>query len=307
MRVVVIGANGQLGADIYEKFLEHGDQVIPLDHSVIEVKDYNSVKANMLRLNPELVINTAAMHHVERCEEEPEEAFLVNGIGARNIALLSNELDYTVMHISTDYVFDGLKNSPYVESDSPNPLNMYGYSKLIGEYFVRTIAERYYIVRVSGLYGINPCRAKGGRNFVTSMLTMAQEGKELRVVDDEVLTPTYTTDVAKQLVILSRVQDYGLYHVTSQGACTWYEFAQKIFQLTDMKVSLARAEQGEFSTKVLRPKYSVLENAHLKSLDLDGMPHWEDGLKRYLNALKRDGRLPKYGFNAKWKCANSSF
>jgi dTDP-4-dehydrorhamnose reductase len=288
MKVVVIGANGQLGSDIYRAFQNNADNVFALNHNAFEVSDFETVHSVMHDLTPDLVINTAAMHNVEACEEDPAKAFLVNGIGARNLAQVSNDMGYTLMHVSTDYVFDGAKQAPYTEEDCPNPLNVYGNTKLSGELFVRTIAKKYFVLRVSGLYGMNPCRAKGGLNFVTLMLKLAKERNEVRVVDDEILTPTYTNDIAHQIVCLSQCTDYGLYHVTDQEGCSWHEFARKIFEFTNASVRLSVADPGEFPAKVPRPKYSVLENKALKSVKLDIMPHWNVGLKRYLEILKGD-------------------
>jgi dTDP-4-dehydrorhamnose reductase len=286
MKVAVIGANGQLGSDVYRAFQNNVDNVVALNHDAFEVSDLKVVDSVMHDLTPDLVVNTAAMHNVETCEEDPAKAFLVNGVGARNLAQVSNDMGYTLMHISTDYVFDGAKQAPYTEEDCPNPLNVYGNTKLSGELFVRTIAKKYFILRVSGLYGMNPCRAKGGLNFVTLMLKLAKERDELRVVDDEILTPTYTNDIAHQIVHLSQCTDYGLYHVTDQEACSWYEFARKIFEFTNASVRLSVADPGEFPAKVSRPKYSVLENKALQSVKLDIMPHWSVGLKRYLEGIK---------------------
>ena len=286
MKVAVIGANGQLGSDVYKAFQDNGDNVVVINHDAFEVSDFETVDSVMHNVMPDVVVNTAAMHNVEACEEDPTKAFLVNGIGARNLAQVSNDVEYTLMHISTDYVFDGAKQAPYTEEDCPNPLNVYGNTKLSGELFVRTIAKKYFILRVSGLYGTNPCRAKGGRNFVTLMLKLAKERDEVRVVDDEILTPTYTEDIANQVIRLAECTDYGLYHVTAQESCSWYEFAGKIFELTNASVRLSVADPGEFPVKVPRPKYSVLENEALQSIKLDIMPHWTVGLQKYIESIK---------------------
>lgn len=286
MKVAVVGANGQLGSDVYRAFQNNADKVVDLNHDVFEVSDLKTVDSVLHNVMPDLVINTAAMHNVEACEEDPAKAFEVNGVGARNLAQISNDMGYTLMHISTDYVFDGAKQAPYTEEDCPNPLNVYGNTKLSGELFVRTIAKKYFVLRVSGLYGMNPCRAKGGLNFVTLMLKLAKERDEVRVVDDEILTPTYTNDIAHQIVHLSQCTDYGLYHITAQEGCSWYEFARKIFEFTNASVRLSVADPGEFPAKVPRPKYSVLENKALQSVKLDIMPHWNVGLKRYLEGIK---------------------
>jgi len=285
VRVAVIGANGQLGCDVCKAFSVNGHEVIQLNHDVMEITDLNLAKLKLEQAKPQVVVNTAAMHNVEACEANPLKAFEVNGLGARNLALLANELDFTLFHISTDYVFDGTKKSPYVETDCPLPLNVYGNTKYSGENFVRTIAKKRFVVRVSGLYGTNPCRAKAGSNFVKLMLRLATERDEVRIVDDEVLTPTFTEDIARQLVQMSKIDQYGLYHVTAQGECSWYEFAAKIFELTRAKVKLSIADPREFVAKVARPKYSVLENSNLQKLGIDLMPDWEEGLRKYLKEI----------------------
>jgi len=285
MKVAVIGANGQLGCDVCKAFMDGGGEVIQLNHDEMDVIDFDSMKAKLLQAAPNLVVNTAAMHNVEVCEEQPTKAYQVNSSGARNLALLANELDFTLFHISTDYVFDGGKQSPYLEEDCPLPLNVYANTKLAGEHFVQTIAKRHFILRVSGLYGTNPCRAKGGSNFVDLMLRLSKERDEVRVVDDEVLTPTFTEDIARQIVAMSDISQYGVYHVTAQGSCSWHRFAAKIFEMAGAQVKLSVAGPDEFPSKVPRPKYSVLENGRLKSLNLDIMPHWEDGLRRYLEKI----------------------
>ncbi|MGA9048755.1 MAG: dTDP-4-dehydrorhamnose reductase [Dehalococcoidia bacterium] len=285
MRVAVTGANGQLGCDVCTAFSNSGHEVIPFDHDVLDITDFNLAKAKFEQTRPHLLVNTAAMHNVEACETMPLKAFEVNGIGARNLALLANELDFVLFHISTDYVFDGKKKTPYIETDYPLPINIYGNSKLCGENFIRSIAKKYFVFRVSGLYGTNPCRAKKGTNFIQMMLKLAKERKEVRVVDDEVLTPTFTEDISQQIVELSKVGHYGLYHVTAQGSCSWYTFAAKIFQLTGTQVNLLVADPNEFAGKVARPKYSVLENSKLKELNMDIMPHWEEGLRKYLKKI----------------------
>lgn len=282
MKVAVVGANGQLGIDLCLAFREAGHLVEELNHSTLDVANIAAVHTVLGELHPDLVVNTAAMHNVDACEADPATSFAVNGMGARNLALAANALACPLCHLSSDYVFDGSKGAPYLESDSPLPLNVYGNTKLSGEYFIRTIAKRYFIVRVSGLYGKNLCRAKGGLNFVSLMLKLAKERDELRVVDDEFVSPTFTEDVAKQIVHLTTTDRYGVYHATSQGGCSWYEFAAQIFALTNTQVKLTPAAPGEFPAKVPRPKYSVLENGALQAAGLDIMPHWQEGLRRYL-------------------------
>lgn len=284
MKVAVIGSNGQLGNDVCSAFVAQGDHVIPLTHADVQIEDLDSVERALDTHAPQMVVNTAAMHHVDKCEQDPQRAFLVNGIGARNLAIAANAVGAIVVHVSTDYVFDGKKKRPYVETDEPVPLNSYGISKLAAEHFIRGIARKHFVLRVSGLYGTSPCRAKGGLNFVELMLKLSKERDELRVVDSEVLTPTPTADVAQQIVRLKSVQNYGLYHATAEGACSWFEFAQEIFRVTNTKIKLSVPGPGEFATKTPRPTYSVLENSGLKTLGLNVFQPWQASLKRYLAA-----------------------
>ena len=284
MKIAVIGANGQLGIDVCTAFRESGDDVHELNHGQMDISDENLTIDVLSNMMPNILVNTAAMHNVEACEADPAKSFAVNGIGARNLAMASKKLGFTLMHISTDYVFDGHKTSPYVESDTPRPLNVYGNTKLAGELFIQTIAEKHFIFRVSAIYGENPCRAKGGLNFVTLMLKLAQERDEVRVVDDEFISPTYTKDIASQIVRMTNCRRYGLYHATSQGSCSWHAFAREIFKLTDAPTKLHIAKPGDFPVKVPRPLYSVLDNQALRENKLDTMPPWQDALKRYLVA-----------------------
>ncbi len=187
---------------------------------------------------------------------------------------MARDLDAVLLHVSTDYVFDGSKGSPYLEEDNPRPLNAYGITKLAGEHFVGATTAKHFVIRTSGLYGKSPCRAKGGLNFIELMLKLAKERGEVRVVDNEVVSPTSTAELAQQMVQLSRSDCYGLYHATAEGSCSWYEFAREIFAITDTPVRLKVAAPDEFPAKVARPKYSVLENRALKSHGLNAFKPW---------------------------------
>jgi dTDP-4-dehydrorhamnose reductase len=287
MKIAVIGANGQLGSDLVDAFSGNGDAVCGLTHSGIEISDLHSVSHALEDIRPQVIVNTAAMHHVENCEHEPEKAFAVNALGPRNLAIVARDLGAVLIHVSTDYVFDGSKGSPYIEEDNPLPLNAYGITKLAGEHFVRATTDKHFVIRTSGLYGKSPCRAKGGLNFIELMLKLAKERGEVRVVDSEVVTPTSTAELAQQMVQLSHSDCYGLYHATAEGSCSWYEFAREIFAVTDTPVRLKVAAPGEFPAKVARPNYSVLENRALKSRGLNSFKPWQDALHKYLgNRLK---------------------
>lgn len=282
MKTAVIGANGQLGSDMVKAFSKEGHEVSALTHSDIELSAIDSVSRQLKGTGADIIVNTAAMHNVESCENDPQRAFAVNAIGARNLSSVANDLGAKLVHVSTDYVFDGTKRTPYEESDAPNPLNVYGNTKLAGEYFVRTTAKKHFVVRTSAIYGKSPCRAKGGLNFIELMLKLSRERSEVRVVDNEVVTPTSTSELARQIVALSGSDAYGLYHATAEGSCSWYEFAREIFSMTSTKVTLKIADPNEFPAKVRRPQYSVLENRSLNRNGINVFTPWQQGLREYL-------------------------
>lgn len=284
MKVVVLGANGQLGSDVCAAFAQNGDEIIGLTHADVELTSASSVNEALSAVNAEFIVNAAAMHHVEKCEADPGAAFAANAIGAKNVAEWAKKSGAAVAYISTDYVFDGKKNSPYVENDVASPLNAYGITKLAGEHYIAAVCPKHFILRVSAIYGHQPCRAKGGLNFVELMLKLSRERDKLRVVDDEFVSPTPTVQIAGQLVALSRSNDYGLYHGTTEGSCSWYEFAREIFRATGTTVRLEMADPGEFPAKVQRPKYSVLENSALKVAQINVFTDWRQGLADYLRS-----------------------
>jgi dTDP-4-dehydrorhamnose reductase len=292
MKISVIGASGQLGNDVVAAFSAQGDTVSALTHQDVEVTNLDSVSRALREARPDVIVNTSAMHHVENCERDPQNALAVNAIGPRNLALAAEELGATLVHLSTDYVFDGAQRSPYVEEDAPHPLNVYGISKLAGEHFVRRTARKHFVVRTSALYGRSPCRAKGGLNFIELMLKLSKERDELRVVDNEFVSPTATQELARQICVLSRSDSYGLYHATAEGSCSWYEFAREIFAITGNPVRLSVAQANEFPLKVARPQYSVLENRALKNRGLNVFQTWQEGLENYLGQRAKSLSVP---------------
>lgn len=283
MKVAVIGANGQLGSDICAAFRVAGETVVELNHDVVDLAARASVLRAVAACHPDVLVNTAAFHHVEKCESDPDRARSVNALGAEHAAQAAREVGAYFIHISTDYVFDGSKGAPYVETDPPAPLNVYARSKLEGERLALAAWEKTAVLRTSGLYGKNPCRGKG-LNFVQLMLKLAGEGKAIRVVDHEILTPTSTTEVARQIVALAGRPLYGLCHATCEGACSWHRFAQEIFALQGVRADLSMAGPNEFPAKVPRPFYSVLENAALKGAGLNTFQPWQAALRDYLAA-----------------------
>lgn len=281
MRVAVIGANGQLGSDLVEVFSNDKDfEVIPLTHKDLDVTDFESLKI-LKEIKPEVIINTAAYVRVDDAEVYPEKAFQVNAVGALNVARIANEIDAINIYISTDYVFDGTKGEPYTEEDTPNPINVYGTSKYAGEIFTRNYSPKHYIIRVASLYGKAGASGKGG-NFVEWVIEKAKRGEELKIVDDQFMSPTYTMDVARTLrAFLKLGPEFGVYHMVNEGYCSWYEFTKTIFEILGWDVEVKPIKSSELKRLARRPGFSALENAKIHGIGLK-MPEWREGLREYL-------------------------
>jgi dTDP-4-dehydrorhamnose reductase len=278
MRIAVIGSTGQFGTDLV-KTLENRHEVIGLAHKNIEVTDYESCLI-LKEHQPEIVINTAAFHKTDQCEEESLKTFNVNAIGAKNAAIISEEIGATTVYISSDYVFNGSKNEPYTEDDSPSPINTYGISKVAGEYYTRQ-NSKHYIIRIASVFGAAGASGKGG-NFVETMITKAKKGESIAVIDDMWMSPTYTKDAASALrrIIESKLP-YGTYHTTNSGCCSWHQFAEKIFQITGLNPVLTPIKSEEVNMKAKRPKFSALRSIRLARYGIE-MRNWKEALCAYL-------------------------
>jgi dTDP-4-dehydrorhamnose reductase len=286
MKVVIFGANGQLGTDLVKHFEASGDAVVPVTHAQVDVCAEDAVNSLLDSSKPDVVLNTAAFHKVEECEKKPALAFQVNGSAAMGLAQACNRLGATLVHFSTDYVFGGYeKGSAFEETDRTAPLNVYGISKAAGEQLIASNSERYFVLRVCGLYGTAGSSGKGG-NFVENMLKKALAGDAIKVVDDQVLTPTYTADLAAATRKLIQTGKFGLYHLSSEGECSWYEFTRHILDSAGVKAALSPCKTSDFFSPVKRPAYSVLSKAKFRSLGLS-IPSWEDALPRYLEERKK--------------------
>jgi dTDP-4-dehydrorhamnose reductase len=276
MKVLVTGANGQLGTDLCKVLRDF--ELIPLTDKDIEISDMSSVKQAFSKYKPGIIINTAAYVRVDDCEDEKDKAFSVNTLGARNVAVVAQELGARLVHISTDYVFGGEaepRTTPYTEFDTPVPLSIYGKSKLAGENLVRHFCLRHFIVRTSGLFGVAGSMGKGG-NFIETMLRLSKERDELRVVNDQVFSPTYTMDLARKIAQLMTTEYYGIFHITNRGACSWYEFTTEILKLAGLKTPVVPITSDQYPQKARRPRYSVLDNSHLRLLGMDDMRPWQE-------------------------------
>ncbi len=280
MRTLLIGSKGQLGSDLIDVW--SGD-LIAFAHDEFDVCNRDQALEIITREQPELVINTAAYHRDDDSETNGALAFDVNALGAKNVADAAREAGAAVMFISTDYVQDGLKESPYTEDDVPRPLSVYGASKLAGEHLVRQSNTRHYVVRSSSLFGVAGASGKGG-NFVETMIRKAKAGDALRVVDDQVSVPTFTADLASKLQELAGTGRYGLYQITNGGETSWCGFAEKIFELMGLTPSLTPISSSELGAAADRPAYSVLENRALVEAGLEKLRSWEEALAAYLTA-----------------------
>jgi dTDP-4-dehydrorhamnose reductase len=278
MRVAIIGSTGQLGTDLM-KVLQREHEIIGLTHKDIEVTDFNSCLI-LKEHHPDVIINTAAFHKTDQCEEEPLKTFSVNAIGARNIATISKEMKVLTVFISTDYVFDGSKSDPYLENDTPNPINTYGISKLAGELFTKQNLK-HYIVRVASLFGRAGASGKGG-NFIETMIMKARKNEVISVVDDMWTSPTYTKDAAltiKQMI--ENTLPSGTYHATNQGFCSWFQFASQIFKEIGISPTLKPIKTSELQTKAPRPRFSAMQSVKLPEYGIK-MRDWKEALHNYL-------------------------
>jgi dTDP-4-dehydrorhamnose reductase len=278
MKIVVIGSTGQLGTDLV-KTLGAAHDVIGLTHNDIEVADYDSCLI-LKKHKPDIVINTAAFHKTDQCEDEPMKTFSVNALGARNLTIITKEMDATAVLISTDYVFDGSKKEVYTEDDVPAPVNTYGISKLAAEYFTRQ-NPKHYIIRLASVFGKAGARGKGG-NFVETMITKAKNKDPITVVDDMWMSPTYTKDASSILKEITEKQlPYGIYHATNKGFCSWYQFAEQIFQFTALTPNLKPIKTEQLNMKAERPRFSALKSMKLPQYGIE-MRTWQEALREYL-------------------------
>ena len=278
MKITIIGSTGQLGTDLM-KVLHDEHQVVGLTHQDIEVTDYDSCLI-LKEHHPDVIVNTAAFHKTDQCEEEPLKTFSVNAMGTRNAAIISKEIGATTTFISTDYVFDGSKNEPYTEDDTPTPINTYGISKLAGEFYTKQ-NPKHYIIRLASLFGVAGASGKGG-NFVETMIMKAKKNEPIRVVDDMWMSPTYTRDAATTIKKIMELKlPFGTYHSTNQGYCTWFQFAKEIFKITGLDSTIKPIKTHQLKMKARRPRFSALKSIKLPKYGIQ-MREWKEALHDYL-------------------------
>ena len=271
VRVLLAGAGGQLGLELASILPERDHEVVALDRRGLDVADPEAVEGAVDEHEPEMVINAAAYTNVDGCEDETGLAYAVNALGPRNLAQACERKGCALLHVSTNYVFDGENGRPYEPFDSPNPISAYGRTKFAGEEYVMRLMNRWYVVRSAGVYG-------RGHNFVRTMLRVASERDSLEVKDDEFISPTYARDLAEGIVRVVEGGRYGLYHLTNAGTCSWYEFTREIFRLTGVETEVVPIPGSEYPLPAARPANGVLS-----SLGGPELRHWKEALEDYLN------------------------
>ena len=279
MKILITGSNGMLGHDLQE-VLNDKHELILTTSKTLDITDKNQVLKVICENNPDVVINSAAYTDVDGCEDNHDFAYSVNGDGVRNLALACKEIDCPLVHISTDYVFNGKNNRPWVEDDEIDPINVYGKSKLEGEEAILEILDKYFIVRTAWLYGVN------GRNFPKTMLELAKNHSEITVVYDEVGSPTYTLDLAYGISQLIETDYYGIYHLTNSESCSWCEFARYIFEVAGIDVKVIPVTASEFARPAPRPSYSVLENKNWIDNGFKPLRSYKEAIKEYIELIK---------------------
>lgn len=279
MRILVTGVKGQLGYDVVNELEKRGHTAIGVDVEEMDITDAAAVEKEMKADSLDAVIHCAAYTAVDAAEDNRELCMRVDAEGTRNIARVCRELDLKMMYISSDYVFDGEGERPWEPDDARNPLNVYGESKYQGELAVEEYLDRYFIVRIAWVFGVN------GKNFIKTMLNLAKTHDEINVVNDQTGSPTYTYDLAVLLADMVETEKYGRYHATNEGLCTWYEFAKEIFSQAGVDVKVNPVTSGEFPAKAKRPHNSRMDKSRLTENGFTPLPAWQDALKRYLEAI----------------------
>jgi dTDP-4-dehydrorhamnose reductase len=285
VRIVLVGGKGQVGSDLVQMLEDQHEDYVSLGRNDLDITERTDLRTRLSPYNPKVIVNCSVYHPVDECEGNPEQSFAVNAIAVRDLGLAAKDLGASVVHFSSDYVFDGELGRPYREEDTPSPRSVFGVTKVAGEQLLRAVLPNHFIIRTSGLYGLTGSRVKRG-NFVETMLRLGQKG-EVRVVNDLRMAQTSTRNLAKQVLALIRTTNYGTYHASDHGDYSWYEFAKKIFEYAGMNVTVTPVSWRDMPALAPRPRYSVLENHRLKALGLDEMQDIDVALQGYLKASER--------------------
>ncbi|MDO4338128.1 MAG: dTDP-4-dehydrorhamnose reductase [Eubacteriales bacterium] len=279
MRVLVTGVKGQLGHDVMNELAKRGYEGVGVDVEEMDITDAAAVERVMTEAKADKVVHCAAWTAVDAAEDQAELCRKVNALGTENIARMCKELDLPMVYLSTDYVFDGEGTRPWEPDDERHPLNVYGQTKYEGELAVEKYLEKYFIVRIAWVFGVN------GKNFIKTMLRLSEDHDTLTVVDDQIGSPTYTYDLARLLVDMLETDRYGRYHATNEGLCSWFEFAQEIFRQAGREVKVLPVSSDEYPAKAKRPHNSRMNKDKLEEMGFERLPSWQDALSRYLREI----------------------
>ena len=279
MKILITGSNGMLGHDLI-KVLDESHELIQTNSKTLDITDETQVMDFICDKKPDIIINSAAYTDVDGCEENPELAYNVNGEGVEYLALACKKIDASLVHISTDYVFDGLSREPISEDAQIGPISVYGKSKLKGEQAIQEILDKFFIIRTAWLYGIN------GKNFPKTMLELSKNHSQISVVYDEVGTPTYTLDLALAICELIETDYYGIYHITNSGSCSWCEFSRYIFEIANKDVKVIPITASEFARPAPRPSYSVLDNKNWINHGFKPLRNYKEAINEYIELIK---------------------
>jgi len=276
-KILITGADGQLGQAFTKSLEEKKIDHLSLEKNKLDITNFKKVNKIIKEYNPDFLINCAAYNNVNKAEECWKTAFLVNGIAVKNLALSSRKNNYVLVHYSTDYIFDGKKGSPYTITDIPHPLNKYGQSKLLGERYIQNLSKNYYLIRLSSVFGNNPevC-------FPLKILSWSKNKKEIKIVKDQICSPSFTKDVVKATLLLIETERYGLYHLTNSGFCSRYEWAKFILEKSKWPGKVLAAKTEDFNSKTKRPKFSVLDSSPLEKIINYKLPTWQKATQEFL-------------------------
>lgn len=280
MRVLVTGAGGQLGYDVIKRLQENNIECIGTNRNELDIINEPQTKEFITNYKPDVVVHCAAYTAVDKAEDERELCYNVNVLGTRYVAEACKEIDAKMVYISTDYVFDGEGDKPFEVTDKPNPINYYGQTKYEGEIEIKKNLEKYFIVRISWVFGSN------GNNFVKTMLKLGKERNAISVVVDQFGSPTYTYDLAKLLMVMIQTKNYSIYHASNEGYCTWVDFAKEIFRQSNKEVEVEAIPTEAYPTKAKRPKNSRMSKQKLEDTRFERLPKWQEALKHYLASLQ---------------------
>ncbi|NRT89272.1 dTDP-4-dehydrorhamnose reductase [Clostridium beijerinckii] len=294
MKILITGCNGQLGNEL-QSIIKSGkaeinevsenirkSEIVALDVEELDIINLTQVREILNDVRPDVVINCAAATNVDGCEGNEDFAFRVNSIGPRNLAIICEEIGAKLVQVSTDYVFSGVSNKPLTEYDLTAPYSVYGKTKLLGEQYVQQFCSKYFIVRTAWLYGYI------GKNFVYTMMRLGKEKDIIKVVDDQRGSPTHANDLAYHILKLIETEEYGIYHCTGKGECTWYEFAKMIIELSGERCEVKPCTSEEYVTPAKRPEYSSLDNMMFRNTIGDEMRDWKDAIKSFITTVKKN-------------------